>query len=102
MAFEPRIRACFEIKALSPQESWLPFKDLATQRSEQERVRGDVKPMRDTLLGAEGAKRLLVPFLRELGAFTPSILSGAVRSRRIGLVRAARAAGAAEDGTEDR
>jgi len=102
LAFEPRVRACFEIKALSPPEGWLPFKDLATQRSEQERVRGDVKPMRDTLLGAEGAKRLLVPFLHELGAFTPSILSGAVRSRRIGLVRAARAAGAAEDGTEDR
>ena len=51
LAFEPRVRACFEIKALSPQEGWLPFKDLATQRSEQERVRGEVKTMCDRLLG---------------------------------------------------
>ncbi len=49
MAFEPRVRACFEIKALSQQEGWLPFKDLATQRSEQGRMRGDVKTMRDRL-----------------------------------------------------
>ena len=49
MAFEPRVRACFEIKALSPQEGWLPFKDLATQRSEQGRMRGDAKTMRDGL-----------------------------------------------------
>ena len=51
MTFESRIWSCFEIKALSPQEGWLPFKDLATQRSEQGRVRGDVKAMRNTLLG---------------------------------------------------
>ena len=75
MTFESRIWSCFEIKALSPQEGWLPFKDLAkpepgwrrwlpqaarragrregdssTQRSEQGRVRGDVKAMRNTLL----------------------------------------------------
>ncbi len=51
LAFEPRNRACFEIKALSPQENWFPFRDLTTQRSEQRRVRGDVKTMCDRLLG---------------------------------------------------
>ncbi len=50
LAFESRVRACFEIKALSSQEGWLPFKDLATQRSEQGRMRGDVKTMCDRLL----------------------------------------------------
>ncbi len=66
MAFEPRIRACFEIKALSPQEGWLPFKDLATQRSEQERVRGDVKTMRDRLLARLPDKEPHHPLLGEV------------------------------------
>ncbi len=48
-ASEPRTQARLEIEALRPRDGWLPFKDVATQRSEQGGVRGDVKTMGDRL-----------------------------------------------------